>query len=73
VISQRKFFLHALKPDGTPLVALDTTSTSGTVVVNIEQFAGQKVMLRPQVLLDGIKNRAVTIGVGDIFLKREEL
>lgn len=73
VISQRKFFLHALKPDGTPLVALDTTSTSGTVVVNIEQFGGQKVMVRPQVLLEGIKNRAVTIGVGDIFLKREEL
>jgi hypothetical protein len=67
-IDQRKFFLRLLNTDGTPIGVLDTTSTSGTVSVNIAPHAGKRVIFRPQVVLTGIAPPSVAIGVGDVFI-----
>jgi hypothetical protein len=67
-IAQRKFFLRVLSVDGTPLEVLDTTSSSGTVSLNIQRYAGRDVILRPQVVLAGIPAAAVAIGVGDVLM-----
>jgi hypothetical protein len=67
-IGQRKFFLRVLSAEGTPLEVLDTTSSSGTVSLNIQRYAGRNVILRPQLELTGIPAAAVAIGVGDVIM-----
>jgi hypothetical protein len=66
-IGQLRFFLRVLNAEGDPMDVLDTTSSSGTVSLNIERYAGTNVILRPQVVLAGIAPAAVKIAVGDLF------
>lgn len=70
-IAQRKFYLHLLNRNGTPLAVLDSTATSGTVSVNVAPYAGRDVIVRPQVVLVGIVPQSVEIGVGDVYVVPE--
>lgn len=71
-IAQRQFSLHALSPDGKSIALLDTTSSSGTVSVDIEPYAGREIVLRPKLLLTGITPPSVAVGVGDVFMVRDK-
>jgi hypothetical protein len=71
-IAKRKFFLRVLNANGVTIGLLDSTANSGTISVNIAQFAGMSVILRPQVTLAGIEPTAVAIGVGDVFTLPDE-
>ncbi len=67
-IGKRKFYLRVLNTNGIPIRVLDSTSTSGTVSLNIAPYAGMNVILRPQVILAGIDSVSLAIGVGDVFV-----
>jgi hypothetical protein len=71
-VAQRKFSLKVLNIGGTSIAILDTTSTSGTVSVNIAPYVGMKVILQPQLILVGIESASVDIGVGDVFTLPDE-
>jgi hypothetical protein len=71
-LGQRKFTLGMFTPNGTLLTVVDTASISGTISVNIAQYAGRQVILRPQVTLGGMTAESVEIGVGDVFTARDE-
>jgi hypothetical protein len=71
-LGQRKFTLGMFNTTGGLLTVLDTASISGTVSVNIAQYAGRQVILRPQVTLGGMTAESVEIGVGDVFTARDE-
>jgi hypothetical protein len=66
-IAKRKFFLRVLNANGVTIGLLDSAANSGTISVNIAQFAGMNVILRPQVTLVDIDPPSVTISVGDVF------
>ncbi|HCV43555.1 MAG TPA: hypothetical protein DGH68_08735 [Bacteroidetes bacterium] len=71
-VAQRKFFLRVLNASGTFVAVLDTTSTSGTVSVNIALYAGMNVTFRPSLVLSGIEPASVDVGVGDVFTLTDE-
>ena len=67
-IWKQRFLFRVLNTNGLQIGVLDTMANDGTVSLNITQFAGMRVILRPQVPLGGIDPAAITVGVGDIFL-----
>jgi hypothetical protein len=68
-IWDKKFSLHVLNASGISIAVLDTTSTSGTVSVNIAPYAGMNVTFRPRLVVSGIESAHVDVGVGDVYIK----
>ncbi len=71
-IGRRGFAFRLLNGNGTPIALLDTTANSGTVSVNVEQYAGMSLILRPQVSLFEIDPSAVSVCAGDVFTVSDE-
>ena len=66
-IGERKFSLRVLNTSGVQIGVLDTSSTSGTISVDIAQYAGMRVILRPHLTLSGINSETVDVSVGDVY------
>jgi hypothetical protein len=68
LFGSRQFRFEMVDPDkGTTLASLDTNAAPGSVAVDISTLAGQRVILKSQVVLPGISEQDVTIGAGDII------
>ena len=70
-IGRKDFSFRVLNANGVQIGVLDTTSTSGTVSVDIAPYAGMRVILRPQLTLSGVNRETIEVSVGDIFVTTE--
>jgi len=69
VLGERKFSLRVLNNRGISIAVLDTTSTNGTITVNIAPYAGMNVSFSPALSILGIEPSMLDVGVGDVFIK----
>jgi len=69
VLGERKFSLRVLNNRGISIAVLDTTTTNGTITVNIAPYAGMNVSFSPALSILGIEPSILDVGVGDVFIK----